>query len=63
MRAVLLLMASLLTVVACRAKPNPPVDPNGFSHDGEAVLLDGMSERAGLLQQLHGYGVIELTWD
>ena len=62
MRVVLLLVVSLLAVVACRTKPSPPVDQEGFSHEGQTVVLDGMSKRAGLLQQLHGYGVIELTW-
>ncbi|MCH2153399.1 MAG: hypothetical protein MK089_08690 [Phycisphaerales bacterium] len=62
MRVVFLIMVCLLAMVSCRTSSDLPSDPAVLDQDALPLVLDGMTARAASLQQLHGYGVIELRW-
>ena len=62
MRILLLLVVSLLIMASCRSTPTDPVESGIVDQSGQQTLLEGMTRRSELLQQLHGYGVIELRW-
>lgn len=63
MRAILLI--AVMVLHGCRAAPS--VEPNDTAGNEASAsemttVLGGLQERAELLQQLHGWGIVELRW-